>query len=171
MVTGSTVSSFQGDPRATHDIDIVIELKQTDLALLFKAFPQPEYYWDRNYAEAAVETKQMFDLMSVAEGDKVDFFLLTPDAYDQVRFARRTKISVFEFVIDVSSPEDTILYKLHWAKLSGSSEKQLYDALRVYEVQYDILDMPHIEKWVLELGVEALWERLKSEAFKIPRLP
>jgi len=34
----------------------------------------------------------------------------------------------------VSSPEDTILAKLRWANLSGGSEKQFIDALRVYEV-------------------------------------
>jgi hypothetical protein len=33
--------------------------------------------------------------------------------------------------MQVSSPEDTILAKLRWAKLLGGSEKQITDALRV----------------------------------------
>jgi hypothetical protein len=66
--------------------------------------------------------------------------------------------------MQVSSPEDTILAKLRWAKLSGGSEKQCTDALRVYEVQFGKLDLEYLERWVKKLDVESLWERLKEEA-------
>jgi len=64
----------------------------------------------------------------------------------------------------VSSPEDTILAKLRWAKQSGGSEKQFTDALRVYEVQYEKLDIDYLEQWVKKLNVESLWKRLVDEA-------
>jgi hypothetical protein len=35
----------------------------------------------------------------------------------------------------VSTPEDTILMKLRWAKPPGRSEKQICDALGVHKVQ------------------------------------
>lgn len=63
-----------------------------------------------------------------------------------------------------SSPEDTILAKLRWAKLSGGSEKQFTDALRVYEVQYGRLGIDYLEDWAKKLEVESLWERLVNEA-------
>ena len=66
--------------------------------------------------------------------------------------------------MQVSSPEDTILAKLRWAKLSGGSEKQFTDALRVYEVQFGKLDLNYMERWVKKLDVESLWNRLKEEA-------
>jgi len=66
--------------------------------------------------------------------------------------------------MQVSSPEDTILAKLRWAKLSGGSEKQFTDALRVYEVQFGKLDLNYMERWVKKLDVEPLWKRLKEEA-------
>lgn len=64
----------------------------------------------------------------------------------------------------ISSPEDTILAKLKWAKLSGGSEKQYIDALRVYEVQYGKLDIDYLERWVKKLNLESLWKRLVDEA-------
>lgn len=64
----------------------------------------------------------------------------------------------------VSSPEDTILAKLRWAKMAGGSEKHFIDALRVYEVQYERLDMGYIDRWAQKLGVEGLWKRIKDEA-------
>jgi len=66
--------------------------------------------------------------------------------------------------IQVSSPEDTILAKLRCANLSGGSEKQFTDALRVYEVQYAKLDIAYMEEWVKRLDVKPLWERLTNEA-------
>ena len=66
--------------------------------------------------------------------------------------------------MEVSSPEDTILAKLRWSKLSGGSEKQFIDAMRVYEVQYRKLDLDYIENWVKKLSVESFWKRLRDEA-------
>jgi len=65
--------------------------------------------------------------------------------------------------MQVSSPEDTILAKLRWAKLCGGSEKQFTDALRVYEVQYGKLDLDYIEHWAEELDVKSLWKRTLDE--------
>jgi hypothetical protein len=64
----------------------------------------------------------------------------------------------------ISTPEDTILMKLRWAKLSGGSEKQFTDALRVYEVQYEKLDLNYMETWSKALHIKEFWERLKQEA-------
>ncbi len=64
----------------------------------------------------------------------------------------------------ISTPEDTILMKLRWAKLSGGSEKQFTDALRVYEIQYQNLDLNYMEAWAQTLQIKELWEKLKQEA-------
>ncbi len=64
----------------------------------------------------------------------------------------------------ISTPEDTILMKLRWAKLSGGSEKQFTDALRVYEVQQQNLDLDYMEKWALTLQIVELWQKVKQEA-------
>ena len=53
---------------------------------------------------------------------------------------------------------------MKWIKLSGGSQKQFIDALRVYEVQYQTLDVSYIEKWVTELNVIDIWKELKKNA-------
>ena len=58
----------------------------------------------------------------------------------------------------ISAPEDTILMKLQWTKLSGGSEKQFTDALRVYEVQYINLDLSYMETWSQTLQIKELWK-------------
>lgn len=90
----------------------------------------------------------MFNVIDMVEGDKVDFWMLTKEPFDRSRFGRRYPEQVFGLQHQVSSPEDTILAKLLWCKLSGGSEKQFRDALRVYEVQARLLDLGYLAKWV-----------------------
>ena len=133
MVTGSIVSSLQGEPRSTHDIDIVVSLPPSKARALVAAFPPPVYYLDEDAVAEAIAAGGMVNLIDTESGDKVDFWLLTDDPFDRSRFARRCYEEVLGMRIAVSSPEDTILMKLRWAKMSGGSEKQFLDAVRVYE--------------------------------------
>lgn len=41
MVTGSLVSSSQGEPRATHDIDLIVRILAAAVPALARAFPAP----------------------------------------------------------------------------------------------------------------------------------
>jgi hypothetical protein len=164
MLTGSIVSSLQGEPRLTHDIDIVVALQKTDASKVIEAFPAPDFYVDRNAVVEAIEKRSQFNVLSVEGGDKLDFWLLTDDRFDLSRFARKQSEKVLGVELKISRPEDTILMKLRWAKLSGGSEKQFGDALRVYEVQKGNLDFDYLNSWVARLEVESLWTRIQKEA-------
>jgi len=43
MITGSVVSSLQGEPRSTHDVDIVIAIQKSKVHELVKAFPPSDF--------------------------------------------------------------------------------------------------------------------------------
>lgn len=164
MLTGSFASSLQGEPRLTHDIDLVVVIPEGAVPRLLASFPPPDFFLDKDRIEDAIRACTMFSLLHVVEGDKVDFWMLTPDPFDESRFRRRRKEYALGMELMVSAPEDTILAKLRWAKLSGGSEKQFRDALRVYEVQHGVLDISYLREWVGKLGVEEYWTRLLQEA-------
>jgi hypothetical protein len=164
MMTGSVVSSLQGEPRSTHDIDMVIAIEKSKAPTLAEALGEPDFYLSEQSILEAIDNRDMFNLIKPETGDKVDFWILSNDAFDRSRFSRRYSEEFMGIQMRVSTPEDTILAKLRWAKLSGGSEKQFTDALRVYEVQYEKLDLDYLRRWVKELDVEALWKRLTSEA-------
>ncbi|NOZ85680.1 MAG: hypothetical protein GXP49_05360 [Deltaproteobacteria bacterium] len=164
MITGSVASSLQGEPRSTHDIDMVITIEKPQVMKLVENFPPPDFYLDEESILDAINRQSMFNLIDVTTGDKVDFWLLTDDPFDQTRFSHKICEKFMDMEMRVSTPEDTILAKLRWAKLSGGSEKQFTDALRVYEVQYGELDIDYLEHWAKKLQVESLWKRLTEEA-------
>jgi hypothetical protein len=164
MLTGSFASSLQGEPRLTHDIDLVVAITPDAVASLLALFPPPDYYIDEAATAAAIANQSQFNLLDVVGGDKVDFWLLTDDAFDQSRFGRRYVENFDGRPLHVSRPEDTILMKLRWAKMSGGSERQFGDARGVFELQGKSLDLPYIERWVKFLDVTELWDRLRREA-------
>jgi len=164
MITGSLVSSIQGEPRATHDVDILVNITHAAIPALIKAFRPPDYYISESAIEEAIQHKSMFNLLDTTEGDKADFWILTDEPFDQSRFSRKYEEKMLGVSMKISAPEDTILMKLRWAKLSGGSEKQFTDALRVYEVQYGKLNLSYMEAWSQALHIKEFWERLKQEA-------
>jgi hypothetical protein len=164
MLTGSLVTSMQGVPRSTHDIDIVVAMRPEDIPAVAGAFAAPEFYLSEQAMRQAIASGGMFNLIETRSGDKVDFWLLTDDPFDTSRFARRVRDAFGDLDLWVSSPEDTILMKLRWATDSPGSVRHFNDALMVYEVQSGNLDLAYIESWATRLGVDPLWRRLIGEA-------
>jgi len=164
MVTGSTVSSLQGAPRSTHDVDIVVIINYSAIKPLLNAFPFPDYYLSEDAIKEAIKYKNMFNLVDINASDKIDFWLFKDDDFDISRFSRKYEDDTLGFKVKVSAAEDTILAKLRWTKDSGGSERQFNDALRVYELQYGILDKTYLNEWVKKLNVEDLFDELNKQA-------
>jgi hypothetical protein len=165
LLTGSLASSLQGEPRATHDIDLVIDVAPDDVPLLVEALTSLTLFVDELAVADAVLRRGMFNVIDAPTGDKADFWLVTDEPFDRERFARRTVIAALDAQISVSTPEDTILQKLRWSRLAGGSEKQLADAAGVYDVQSGALDEEYLDTWAERLGVRA---ELRSLRDRVP---
>jgi hypothetical protein len=164
MVTGSYATSLMGSPRSTHDIDLVVSLSEINIAALLSAFPQPEFYLSEQAIREALEHRRMFNLLEMSSGDKVDFWILTEEPFDRSRFSRKRLVQVQGLRLRVPTAEDTILAKLEWTLACGESEKHFGDALHVFELQRDQLDIGYLDAWAKTLGVAELWQRLKRNA-------
>ncbi|MHB8278541.1 MAG: nucleotidyltransferase domain-containing protein [Candidatus Humimicrobiaceae bacterium] len=167
MLTGSFVSSLQGEPRLTHDIDLIININQNEANKIISVFSKDIFYFDEDNIIHAIKDKTQFNIIAIDGSGKIDFWLLTDGEFDKSRFGRRIKKRFFKIDVLVSTPEDTIIEKLYWSELSGSSQKQFTDALRVFEIQHDILDMEYINFWVEKLLLNDIFIKLKKEAENI----
>lgn len=156
MLSGSLASSLQGEPRATHDIDLVVDIRVDDVAPVLRGLSGPTIYLDEHAVMEAVRRRSMFNLLDSSSGDKVDFWLLKDEPFDRERFARRMEVEALGMRLKVSSPEDTILMKLRWAAQAGGSEKQVADAAGVFEFQGGRLDQGYLDRWAEALGVTSL---------------
>jgi hypothetical protein len=153
MLTGSLASSLQGVPRASHDVDLVIDALPVHARLIVAALAEPRLYVDEQAVADAVRRRSMFNVIDSSTGDKADFWLLKAEPYDRERFGRRIRVQALGLELAVSAPEDTILMKLRWAALGGGGQKHLEDALGVYEFQRGSLDESYLDEWAMVLDV------------------
>lgn len=162
MLTGSYAASFHGRPRATQDIDIVIDPTSASLQVFLSSL-SPEFYVSAEAAKEALEGHTQFNIIHIPSGAKVDFIIRKDRPFSQMEFGRRRPAQISGVRVDIASAEDIILAKLEWSK-KGSSELQFQDALGIAQVQAKGLDVDYLRRWASELEVESLLERLLREA-------
>lgn len=161
MITGAWSAIFYGRPRASHDIDFVVELHSSNQEKIFQILDKlPEdFLVQKESIEDAVKKKAMFNIIHLPTMMKLDFWILTDEKFDKERFKRRKKVKVLDQFMQMASAEDTILQKLKWFK-AGGIEKHLIDASFVYQLQAKKLDKKYLQRWVETLRVEKYYRRL-----------
>lgn len=161
MVAGSFASAYHGVPRTTQDIDLVVEPTPAALDAFVAGLSPEAYYVSDDAARDALRRRSMFNVIDLATGWKVDLIVRKARPFSVMEFGRRAPAKMLGVDVFVTTPEDTILSKLEWAAESGS-ERQLRDVAGVVSVRRGELDVAYIERWAVELGVVAAWERLRE---------
>jgi hypothetical protein len=161
MITGSVASSYHGEPRATRDLDIVIDPDRAGLARLVGELEAGGLYVDADAAGRALADRTQFNAIDAGTGWKIDFLVRKDRPFSREEFARRARANLLGVVGWIASPEDTIVAKLEWAA-AGGSEQQLADVTAMLDIGGESLDVDHIERWVADLGLQATWRRARE---------
>lgn len=167
MIVGSLGSTYHGEPRATNDINIVIDpsLEQLDS---FLASLGNDYYVSGQSMREAWSARSMFNVIDFDTGWKADLIIRKDRAYSVEEFRRRAAARLLDIDLFVVSPEDAILSKLEWGKM-GQSERQARDALGVAIVQLEKLDLDYLRTWARELGVREQLDSVLRQAERVKR--
>lgn len=161
MITGSVASSYHGEPRATRDLDIVIDPDPGGLARLVGDLEAGGLYVDAEAADRALADRTQFNAIDAGTGWKVDFLVRKDRPFSRREFARRERASLVGVPGWIASPEDTIVAKLEWAA-AGGSERQLTDVAAMLDIGGDSLDLAYVRRWVAELGLREAWSQAQA---------
>lgn len=165
MLTGSVASNFYGQPRLTHDVDLAVAITSGQIKTLSAKYPAPRYYISQEAAMDAIKTRTMFNLIDSETGLKADFWILDEkDILKNSSFNRRRVAEVLGQKTFIATPEDIILLKLDWHRQSGESMVQLKDALAVFEIQRNDLDMDYLKSMAQSVGLAELLANLESQS-------
>jgi hypothetical protein len=152
-------SSLHGIPRATNDVDMVVEITDAHIPLLVEAL-EVEFYIDSEMIRDAIQHQSSFNIIHLTTMFKVDIFVLQGDVASQEEMSRRSQYQISdtpEQKLFLASAEDVIVHKLYWYQLSGCvSERQWTDVLGVLQVQGEQLDYPYLERMAQQRGVRNL---------------
>ena len=158
MLVGSIASSAYGEPRLTQDIDLVADLRVSDIELLCDSFPDAEFYVSRAAAREAVARTSQFNIIHPSSGNKIDVIVARQDEWGKSQLARRRE----EWLLPnlkgyVASPDDVILGKLLYYR-EGGSEKHLRDIAGILHVSAKEVDRGYVGQWAERLGVKDAWQ-------------
>jgi hypothetical protein len=156
MLTGSFASAYYGTARATQDIDVVIAPTVDQLRALVRLLPPDEYYIDEGAALDAQRRRSQFNIIDLATGWKIDLIVRRERPYSLEEFGRRRDVDFAGRRLMIATAEDVAIAKLEWAKL-GESQRQIEDVAGILRLRATDLDMPYIETWVSELGLQEPW--------------
>ena len=162
MITGSVASIAYGEPRLTHDIDVVVELDRVQAGLLVLGFSAPEYYCppiDVIRIELARECGGHFNVIHEGNGFKADIYPVGCDSWSAWGLARSRSFLLGGIPMKLAPPEYVIVRKLEYFQ-EGGSEKHLRDIRSILRISRDLVDFPELERWIHERRVEQGWRRV-----------
>jgi hypothetical protein len=162
-IGGSLASSFSGEPRASIDVDILVDMTSGQVEPFLRALG-PDFYADPDALRRAIASHSTTNLVHRGSAIKVDLFM-AGSLLDIQQLERRRRVQVApDAFIYVHSPEDILLQKLHWFRLGGKvSDRQWRDALSIVLVQGARLDRGYLETMASRTGLTDLLERALRE--------
>lgn len=120
-IVGSVASSVYGEPRATNDVDLLIQIAPADVARLARAFPEEQFHVPPTEA-IAVELGRPggghLDLIALETMMKADLYPLTEA--EAAWFAKRRPLEIGGHLLRFARPEAVILHKLRFYREGGA---------------------------------------------------
>ncbi|MGB0678331.1 MAG: hypothetical protein ACPGUV_01550 [Polyangiales bacterium] len=158
MVTGSVAGVFYGEPRITHDVDLVLQLTAgPQLDALQAIFPLDAYYCPPAEVlrqEALRQQRGQFNLIHHATGFTADVYLANQDPLHHWALSERRAVPVSGETCWLAPLEYVIVRKLEYYR-EGGSEKHLRDIRAMHAVSGADIRPEVLQRWVKHLGLEA----------------
>ena len=165
VITGAIASIIYGEPRLTNDLDLVLNIKSSDMDRFTQLFPLEQFYCppkETILLEIRREARAHFNLIHHESGFKADCYLVGADPLQHWAFANKRMIQFPSGKnLPLAPPEYVILKKLEYYQ-EGKSEKHLRDIENMLKVSSEIIDPVFLKFEAQKRGVAD---------FLIPLLP
>ena len=161
IISGSVAAILYGEPRLTHDVDLVVFLRSEDVSRLLEVFPSPEFYVpppEIIHSEIARDQRGHFNVIHADTGFKADFYPAGREELHAWAFRHARRMEYRGEPVVVAPPEYVIVRKLEYFR-EGGSEKHLRDTRSMLAVSGDQIDRGALDDWITRQGVAAQWKQ------------
>ena len=164
-VTGSVACVVYGEPRLTHDIDLIIHLASQDILKFMQAFPAKQFYIppeDIIRIEKSRDERGHINLIHHDTGFKADIYFTGKDELSLWAIKNSRIVEYHNNFINIAPPEYVIIRKLEYYR-EGKMQKHLLDIqgiLRNPDVQ---LNFRWLNQKIRKYDLQKEWEKIKKE--------
>ncbi len=147
MVTGSVASMHYGEPRFTHDIDLVFSIKNQNLKSFENIFPLDDFYFpplEVIQLEINRSLRGHFNIIHNETGFKADIYTLGNDPLLKWGLLNKQKVEFDNCLLYVAPPEYVIIQKMNYWE-EGKSEKHIRDISAMIDTLEDNLKLDLIK--------------------------
>jgi hypothetical protein len=163
FIGGSFASILYGIVRTTQDADIIADMSIEHVKPFVKQL-RSDFYIDEVMIRNAIQQRGGFNILHRESIFKIDIFIPHNRPFEKSQFQRAIRkplIEAHEEQAVIASAEDILLAKLEWYRLGGEiSERQWRDALGIFTMQKENLDMDYLQYWAGKINVTDLLELL-----------
>ncbi len=165
MIGGAVAAWAWGEPRATRDLDVVVQVPIEAVDRLSEELVARDMLVPADIIlNHILDDRADIPINAIHSnsGYKADIYLLREgDSLREEAFRRRKLVDLGPALgkVYLHSPEDLILYKLWYYGLSQQT-KHLRDISAIVITLRDKLDNDYIRYWAEKKGVNTLWDEL-----------
>lgn len=162
FVSGSVASIIYGQPRLTHDIDLIIHLKADEIDTFIKAFPLDQFYCPPEETiriELNRSIRGHFNLIHHETGFKADIYFTGSDELQLWAMNNKKHFDFPGYSLYVAPPEYVIIKKLEYYR-EGRSQKHILDIQGIIANSNEIIDYEFLNKKISEYKLEEYWNQV-----------
>lgn len=160
IVTGSVASIVYGEPRLTHDIDLVIVLSPTQIDDFINAFPIKLFYCPPKEIiinELKRASRGHINLIHHETGFKADIYFVGNEEVQLWGLQNKKMISFMGNELSIAPPEYVIVKKLEFFK-EGNSQKHLTDIAAILKHSSYLIDFETLDQFISKYKLESYWD-------------
>lgn len=165
MITGSVASIVYGEPRLTHDIDIVITFPLSLIEKFQHLFPEAEFYFPplevlKN--EILKENRGHCNIIHHKSGFKADIYFAGNNDFQHWALENARRIEFLGEAMPIAPAEYVIIKKLEFYR-EGKAQKHIKDIKSMLENSKEIIDFEILNRFISKYGLADEWKLCTDE--------
>lgn len=160
FISGSVAAIVYGEPRLTHDIDLIISLNNNNITKFVDAFPSDLFYCPPKEViktEIKRTSRGHFNLIHQETGFKADVYLIGQEILQKWALENKIKINFAGSDIFLAPVEYVIIKKLEFYK-EGHSQKHIEDIKNILINSEHLINFTFLNKNIKSMGLEEVWK-------------
>lgn len=160
FITGSIAAIFYGEPRLTHDVDLVVMLGKGQSSSLACLYDKDEFYCPpADVIEIERERKPYghFNVIHHRSGFKADIYIDADDKLHALAFKKRKRVELGDDLsVWIAPPEYVIIRKLEYFR-EGGSTKHIEDIRKMLLQIIQSIDNETLQEQLRLRGLKEIW--------------